>query len=105
MKIWSFAFVVMIILPSTAVAKSCAAMTRELEQLRLEYRTYAESPSTKSGSSTFEGLCEILDKIIELKNDMRKSCPRVNTSRRPRAVEPTVTRAKDSKRKGRKHGR
>jgi hypothetical protein len=88
------ALVFLIILPSSTFAKSCGAMTKELEQLRDDYRTYANSASTKSDSVTFEGLCEILDKIVELKNAMRKSgCkppPRkrkdrteTNTRRRP----------------------
>ncbi len=48
-------------------------MTKELEDLRIEYRTYADNNRTKSDSATFEGLCEILDKIVELKNTMRKA--------------------------------
>ena len=67
------ALALIISLPSWSFAKSCGEMTKELEQLRVDYRTYANSASTKSDSVTFEGLCEILDKIVELKNAMRKS--------------------------------
>ncbi len=62
-----------LLFPSVTFAKSCAAMTRELEQLRLEYQTYARSPSARSGAVTFEQLAGILDKIVELKAAMRKS--------------------------------
>lgn len=76
MKIRLLALVLLIILPSSTFAKSCGAMTKELEQLRAEYREYAHGGSTKSGAVTFEGLCEVLDKIVELKNAIRKSCPK-----------------------------
>ena len=70
-------------LPSWSLAaKSCGKMTKELEALRGEYREYANGRLTKSDSVTFEGLCEILDKIVELKNAIRKSCP--NTKIPPR---------------------
>ena len=71
-------------LPSWSSAKSCGKMTKELEELRTEYTAYAENNSSKTDSVTFEGLCEILDKIVELKNAMIKAgCPKI-PSRKPR---------------------
>ena len=64
-------------LPSWSLAKSCAKMTKELGELRMEYTTYAETSSSRSDLLTFEGLCEILDKIVELKNAMIKAGCRV----------------------------
>lgn len=58
-------------------------MTRELERLRLEFQTYANSPSARTGAVTFEQLVMILDKIVELKGAMRKAncrIPNRNTS-------------------------
>ena len=70
--------------PSWSLAKSCGKMTKELEELRMEYKALAENNSSKTGSVTFEGLCEILDKIVELKNAMIKAgCPKI-PSRKPR---------------------
>ncbi len=71
-------------LPSWSLAKSCAKMTKELGELRMEYTTYAETNSSRSDLVTFEGLCEILDKIVELKNAMIKAGCKV-PPRKPRA--------------------
>ena len=60
-------------LPSWSFAKSCGKMTKELEELRVEYTAYAETNFSRSDLVTFEGLCEILDKIVELKNAMIKA--------------------------------
>lgn len=87
MKIRLLALVFIIVLPSSTFAKSCGAMTKELGQLRDDYRTYADSASTKSGAITFEGLCEILDKIVELKNVMRKSGCKVPPRKRKVGTE------------------
>jgi hypothetical protein len=92
MKIRLLALVFLMILPSPTFAKSCGAMTKELEQLRAEYREYANGTSTKSDAVTFEGLCGILDKIVELKNAMRKSNCKP-PPRRPKArTEPDTRR-------------
>ncbi len=64
--------ILVLVFPTVIFAKGCAAMTKELEQLRLEYQTYARSPSARSGGVTFEQLVEILDRIVELKAAMIK---------------------------------
>jgi hypothetical protein len=48
-------------------AKSCAAMQKELGELRQEYHRTAVSESPKP---TFDVLAEILDRIVELKRSM-----------------------------------
>ncbi len=78
-------------LPSWSSAKSCGKMTRELEELRSEYTAYAENNSSKTDSVTFEGLCEILDKIVALKNAMIKAGCQV-PSRKPKARTDRDTR-------------
>ena len=93
MKVGLLALVFLVILPASTCAKSCAAMTRELGQLRDDYRTYAGSASTKSDAVTFDGLCEILDKIVELKNVMQKSGCKV-PPRKPKARTETEPRRK-----------
>jgi hypothetical protein len=62
-------------LVDTATAKSCAAMTQELARLRSEYHSYVSRGSKESNEITFDGLVAILDKIVALKNDMRKAEP------------------------------
>lgn len=59
--------------------KTCRGMTQELAVLRNEYRNYvtgqplsAGNPHHVSKDITFEGLAEILDKIVAVKNAMRK---------------------------------
>ncbi|MBI5249885.1 MAG: hypothetical protein HY912_10360 [Desulfomonile tiedjei] len=48
-------------------------MTKELQALRLEYRSYAKGSSGKTAGTSFDGLVQVLDKIVELKNAMRKA--------------------------------
>lgn len=61
-----------IFLTGTAEAATCGEMTRRLARLRLEYRNYVTSPQKKAGDITFDGLAEILDKIVALKAEMQK---------------------------------
>ncbi len=56
-----------------AQAKTCAKMQKEIEELRLEYHTYATGGEDAQEKPTFEGLVEVLDKIVELKRAMRES--------------------------------
>lgn len=57
---------------SSLAAKSCAAMKKELAELRREYRQYATSKTAGSGEPVkFERLAEILDKIADLKSEMK----------------------------------
>ncbi len=68
-----FVFAVAVILPGIACAKSCGSMTQELSRLRQDYHKYATTPPSDGAAITFDGLTAILDKIVALKHDMRKS--------------------------------
>jgi len=56
-----------------AQAESCGQMTKRLSRLRLEYHHYVTNPQKKADDFTFDGLVEILDKIVDLKAEMQKS--------------------------------
>jgi len=73
----------LLLLPCAVEAKSCPQFNKELAALRLEYETYANSPSAKSGGITFEGLVEILDKIVDLETEMRKANCKVPPRKKP----------------------
>jgi hypothetical protein len=73
MKITVTVVLICLLYPCAAAAKSCPQFNKELAALRLEYETYANSPSGKSGGITFDGLVEILDKIVALETQMRKA--------------------------------
>lgn len=77
MKHALIAVLFILFLPYGAAGAGCASMAKELQALRLEYHTYATGASGQSGGISFEGLTRILDRIIELKNAMRKNCPKV----------------------------
>jgi len=66
-------FVLAMLLPEIALAKSCGSMTQELARLRQDYHKYATAPPTDGTGITFDQLATLLDKIVALKHDMRKS--------------------------------
>ena len=68
------AILLCIVFPGWASAqKSFGAMTKELYQLRLEYHQLVNGPDAKSRRITFDELVQVLDKIVDLKNRMRRS--------------------------------
>lgn len=63
---------------AAAAGAGCAGMAKELQALRLEYHTYGAGASGRSSGTAFEDLTKILDRIVELKNAMRKAgCPKI----------------------------
>lgn len=59
--------------PAPAAPKSCSAFNTELAKLRTQYHDYSTKKAPDSGDITFDGLVEILDKIVALKGEMRKA--------------------------------
>lgn len=55
-----------------ARAMNCGAANKELIKLRNEYHNYVVT-SSKSNSTQFDELTRILDRIVTLKDEMRKS--------------------------------
>jgi hypothetical protein len=82
--IW--ALLVLTASPNSLAAKSCAAMQKELAQLRAEYHEYVTVEGPKSGGVKFERLVEILDKIIELKRAMTSAQPQCPIPSRKRST-------------------
>jgi hypothetical protein len=52
--------------------KGCRTLTKELYQLRLQYHRLVNNRDAKTRAG-FDELVEVLDKIVDLKNQMRKS--------------------------------
>jgi hypothetical protein len=71
-------------------AKTCAQMRKELAGLRQEYHRMAGDRASKP---TFDGLAEVLDKILDLKRSMREvNCKIPN---RVQSVEPAKSDRKE----------
>ena len=64
-----------LVAPSFAAgaAAGCPALKKQLARLRMEYQRYATSPELKPDASGFDELTELLDKIVDVKAEMRKS--------------------------------
>ena len=71
------------LLPGIAFAKSCGSMTQELSRLRQDYHKYVTSLPADGTTITFDGLAAILDKIVSLKHDMRKSNCKIPPRHKP----------------------
>lgn len=56
---------------SSAWTADCAGLVKELNRLRSEYKEHAAK--TGKADASFDNLAEILDKIVKLKAEMRKS--------------------------------
>ncbi|MBI4965665.1 MAG: hypothetical protein HY913_20475 [Desulfomonile tiedjei] len=72
-KIATALLLLSIMFPVVASAASCPALTKQLARLRSEYQRSANSPDLKPDGSGFDELAEILDKIVDVKAEMRKS--------------------------------
>jgi len=72
-KILASVWLLGLLLPMQADAKTCWAMKKELAELRLEYHEYANGVTYDFEPITFEKLVEILDKIVKHKRLMRES--------------------------------
>lgn len=66
-------FALLSLLPSQVAAESCADMAKELQKLRREYHEFVTHPTLEKGELTFEAITDRLDKIVALKNKMRKA--------------------------------
>jgi hypothetical protein len=77
------AILLILLFPYGAAGAGCASMTKELQALRLEYRTHTAGASGGSVETSFDSLVKILDRIVEIKSAMRKAnCkipPRTNS--------------------------
>jgi hypothetical protein len=65
----------MVTVTGPAWAADCAGLTKELNRLRIEYKEYAGK--TDKAGIAFDGLTEILDKIVKLKAEIRKNCDKI----------------------------
>lgn len=62
--------------PIRLQAESCTEMAKKLQKLRREYHQYVNHPALDKADLTFEEIAARLDKIVELKNKMRKAACR-----------------------------
>lgn len=89
-------------LQAAVVARPCWKMTKELSELRLEYHLYATGQEQDIGPTqdtrdtqdigqssevTFDRLTEMLDKIIDLKREMRKAGCKIRPRKKDLARE------------------
>jgi hypothetical protein len=65
----AFTLLVAVSVGDAAIAAGCAKSAKELSKLRGEYRSYAAN----SKPAHFDELTRILDKIIQVKGEMRKA--------------------------------
>jgi hypothetical protein len=72
-------------IPCIAEAAGCPSLTKQLARLRLEYYHYVNGPDLKPDGSGFDELAEILDKIVDVIADMRKSNCKI--SPRPKSFD------------------
>jgi hypothetical protein len=63
---------VMLALPSWTNALDCPALNKELGRLRLHYHKQAQEAGSGTGAVSFDELTAILDRIVDLKNSMRR---------------------------------
>lgn len=61
-----------LLLSSYTHALDCPTLNKELGRLRLSYHKQAQGALSPNGAISFDDLAAILDKIVELKNSMRR---------------------------------
>lgn len=73
MRLLALFIPMLMIMPCAAAAKNCGEMTKELRRLRVEYHEFVTGPGAENDNKSFEELTDKLDKIVDLKNEMRKA--------------------------------
>jgi hypothetical protein len=71
---------------AAAAAAGCPALKKQLARLRMEYQSYATSSELKPDGAGFDELAEILDKIVDVKAQMRK-IPNCKIPPRPKSYD------------------
>lgn len=71
---------------AAAAAAGCPALKKQLARLRMEYQRYATGPELKSDAAGFDELAELLDKIVDVKAQMRK-IPNCKIPPRPKSFD------------------
>jgi len=70
-----FVSLILLAVPPLTTAQNCSALNKHLGRLRLEYHAQAAAVSPGGATASFDELMVTLDKIVDLKNSMRKlSC-------------------------------
>jgi len=72
-KVYALFLTFTLMLPGLGVAAGCPSLTKQLARLRTEYQRYVNGPDLKPDGSGFDELAELVDKIVDLKAEMRKS--------------------------------
>lgn len=63
---------VMLVFPFLTNAQDCPRLNKELGRLRLHYHKQAQEVLSKTGTVGFQELTATLDRIVDLKNSMRR---------------------------------
>ncbi len=84
-KVTTILLILWFAVPGTGLAQTCWEMSQELAKLRQHYVDYVHWAADDSETVTFEGLVEILDEIIKVKNQMRNENCKIPPRKKPPA--------------------
>jgi hypothetical protein len=63
---------VLLTIPTVGLAFNCPKLEKDLALLRKEFREFVSTPKKDGSAKTFEEVAAKLDKIVDIKNEMRK---------------------------------
>lgn len=63
---------ILLMIPTVGLAFSCPKLEKDLSLLRKEFHEFVSTPKKDGTVITFEEVAAKLDKIVDIKNEMRK---------------------------------
>jgi len=65
--------IILLTIPTAGLAFNCSKLEKDLALTRKEFREFVSTPKKDGTSKTFEEVAAKLDKIVDIKNAMRKN--------------------------------
>lgn len=65
--------IVLLTIPTVSAASDCAKLEKDLAVARKEFRDFVSTPKKDGTGKAFEDVAAKLDKIVDVKNAMRKN--------------------------------
>ncbi len=75
--------IILVTIPAVPAVSDCTKMERDLARLRKEFHEFVSAPKKDGTTITFDEIADKLDKIVDIKSEMRKEGCKIPPRIRP----------------------